>query len=486
MLLHYLNLIKENGYSVFIVHGTLPACVADQQLRLNPITRQEYEFLTKDLPKLIMDGEVMGGPNDKIRNGNLVVQVSPDIYKELQKNPDNPRIREMIFSKLPKGVLEEDIPEHATGKNLQRRRQILIAPMPEPGTDEQLMGTCDCPHCRQYHQLVSEQSEEQFFDDINIDKPNKPQQRSQMITRQVTQTMISKPNSDDSNPSSVQRQTFTRTVIVMTQRRGNTSIDDHNFPQMTESNLQIENEDDFVLQQAMARSLLDESEMNDDARVSLLKQQTEELYQQLIDRVIAASLLTNDLEKNIEQTRNLMSATTTNSEPIAIKMPSSSSSLPPPSPPPPATTINPHSPPSTNIDSPSPTSTYSPSPNASLSVPPNTPLSPPTNVLLPSPTNTSIAPPINTSLPPSTITVSSLPAVVNSPSPTTNTSIAPPTNTSLPPSTTTVSSLPAVVNSPSPTRTNSTPASPMTTDLSPPTLTHSDSVQSPTVEGTLS
>jgi hypothetical protein len=506
MLLHYLNLIKENGYSVFIVHGTLPACVADQQLRLNPIARQEYEFLIKDLPKLIMDGEVMGGPNDKFRNGRVVVSIPQDLYNEYQKNPNNPEIREKLQAKLPKGFSLEDIseqvpcanPHHHHHQQQQQQQQqhrppALTTPMPERRTVQQLRRVYDCPNCHEQHAIVSEYVEEQPVDNTNIDKSNESHRRPKMITGHLTQLIIDERNFNDSNPSSAQQRPVTGTLLVVTQSR---LINDHNIPQMTRPSLKIKNEEDLLIQHVMAQSLLDESGMNDDINSPFLEDQEEKAYQELLDEVMAVSLFTNELEKKIEQTRGLISATTKNSEPIAIKIPSSSSSSPPPT-----TTINPHSPPSTNIHSSSLTSTYSPSPNASLSAPPNTPLSPSTNVLLPSPTNTSIAPPTDASLPPSTNVL--LPSPTNTsiapptdaslspstnvllPSPT-NTSIAPPTNTSLPPSTTTVSSLPAVVNSPSPTTTNSTPSSPMTTDLPPPTLTHSDSVQSPTVEGTLS
>jgi hypothetical protein len=464
ILSEYLNLIKENGYSVFIVHGTLPACLADQQLSINPITRHEYNELIKDMPKLIMDGEVIGGPNDLSKNGNLVVQLSPDLYKEFQKNPDDPKIRQMILEKLPKGVLLEDDPEHATCTNphhhhhqhQQRPKKILIARMPERRTDKQSMGVYNCPDCHQQHPVVSEHFEEQLFDDTSMDNPNEPQHRSQMITRRVTQMIMSEPNFDDSNASSVQQRIVTTsTVVVMSQRRNNTFIDDVNIPKMTSPSLKMKNEEDFILQHVMAQELLGDSGMNDDISIPpLLDDQAEQVYQRMLDKVIANSLQDSDSQtKRIEQFPESIPIKTTNSEPVTIKMPSSLSSPPPPST---TTTTNAHSPPSTNIHSSSPTNTYSPSPNASLSAPPNTPLSPPTNALLSPPTNTSLAPPTNTSLPPPT---------------TTTTNSSPPLIT---------------VDLPQPTTTNSTPSSPlMTVDSPPPTLRHSDFVESPTVEGKL-
>jgi hypothetical protein len=341
--------------------------------------------------------------------------------------------------------------------------------MSELGDDEQFIGVCGCPNCRQRSSSLSEQHEAQVFGGTYIDKPNEPQQKPQVITRQVTRVMISEPVSDDSNPSTVQRRKVSRALVIVSQS-ATRLIDENDIPQMNRPNLENETDDDLLLKHVMAQSLLDGPEMDNDARLSLLRQQAEQSYQEMLDEFIATSIYVNELkERQIEQTRELLATVMMHSDSMAIGAPPSLPSLAPPSTT--TTTTDMHSPPSTNIHS------TSPSPNTSLSVPPNTPLSPLTNVTPPPLTNTSTAPSTNTSLPPppppsSTTIDSSPPAMVNSPpSTTTNSTLASP---------------PTMVNSPPLTTTNSTPASPTATaDLSPSTSTNSDSVQSPTVEGKL-
>ncbi len=511
----YLNLIKENGYSVFIVDGTLPVCLADQQLTANPINERDYTLLIKDLPKLIMDDKVIANSKDLRKGGKLVVQLPKDLYNEFLKNPDNPHIRELIYAQLPKDMIDEEIPEYARCSNPDHhhhhhhpRRQIVFAAIPERRTDEQLMGDCNCSNCRQHSQISPKHFAEQVTDDSDIDNLNESHHGTSIITEHLTQYIIEKKNSNNPNAPPQQEVITTRVVTVSrSPHKNNTLIDNDGIQRMPQSNIGFENDDDFFLQHAMAQSLLSAQGKNEDIDIPFLEDPLEKEYRRSLDEAIAASLTTNNsaIEQFVETpelipitTMNSSPTSTMNSETVTIKMPSSltTSSLPPtntysPSPtntssPPPTNTYsasptntssppptNTYSPSPTNTSSPPPTNTYSPSPTNTSSPPPtNTYSAPPTNTSSPPPTNTYSPSPINTSSQPPTNTYSPSPTNTSSP-PTTNTYSPSPTNTSSPPPTNTYSPSPTNTSSPPPTNTYSAP--PTNTSSPPPTNTYSPS-----------
>jgi hypothetical protein len=568
----YLNLIKENGYSVFIVNGTLPECLANQQLSANPIGEMEYKSLIKDLPKFIMDGQVLDNLKDSHKHGKQVVRLPRHLYDEFQKNPNDPRIRELINAQLPKEMIsdnsKDDLEKHELVCTLSKElydefkknpnnpviREMISAQLPEdmildeisehpgcsnphqhhhhqllvtakskrrdsqkykltfqlskelydefkknpnnpvlremisaqlsedmildeisehPGcsnphqnhhhqllvtakskrrTGEQLTAVCNCQNCRQDSQLVPKQFAEQVTVDSNIDDPNQRHHGSTIITEHLTQYIIEKRNPNNPN-APPQHQVVTNRVLIMSRssHRNNTLIDDQDIQQMTEPSIGFENDDDILLEHAMAQSLLSASETNEDINIPSLEERLEKIYQKSLDEAIAASLITNNSStKQSQQTPEIIPITTMNSSPtpmmtsapVTTKILSSS---PPPT--------NTYSPSSTNTHSPPLMNTYSPSPtNTTLPPLTNTYAAPPTNTSSPPPTNMYPTPPTDTSSPPPKITNSPLP-------PPASTYPTPPTNTSSPP--------------------------PKTTNSPPPTVTDSDSLESPSIEGKL-
>ncbi len=494
----FLNLIQKNGYSVFIVDGELPKCLADQQLTANPISRAEYEVLIKDLPRFVADDKIIGNLDDlpKSKQGNLLVKVPRDVFAQLEKNPDDPYLRQMIYAQLPKEFFDEGIPDHAGCSNPDHhhhprrpRRQLLIAPMSENDTDEDLMGVCDCPRHRQHSKVSPQQFKEQVIDDSNTDNSNRSHPQSTMITQETTQYIVI--TQDRNNPDApLQQQIITTTRLIAENRsayRNDTLTDNRDIQRRTKPNLAVQNGDDLLLQHALTRSLLDGSEMDVDTDIQLLEDQTEQIYQRLIDIAIADSLQSNNLA--IEQSGNtpeLIPMTTMNSEPITMKIP----------------------PPLTNTHSSPPTNTYFLPPiNTSSSSPStNTFSTHPINTTSPTPTTPNLLPPTTASLPPPP--TPNLPVTMSSPSSSTSnlpatTSSSPTLNLLATTSSPTTPNLPVTTSSP-PTWTPSSPAAtssaspptpnlvattaspPSTTPNSPsPTITNSNFPESPSIEGKL-
>ena len=400
----YLNIIQENGYSVFIVNGPLPDCLADQQLLANPIGEAEYKLLIKDLPDYIMDGKTMTGPKDPNKGGRIAVQLSKELYEEFQKDPNNPRIRNMINAQLPEGLRVTEISENSGCSNPEHnhpRGQLLISTMPADIDDEESTRVC---YCGQHHPQPRGQPRqyiEQVIDDGNINSPNERHGEPQVVARQITQYLISKSDPNDPNASSQPQVIATRqiTIINQTSNRNNPPIDNRNIQQTVRPD--IDDDDDFYLNEAIARSLSTKPPTDAETELSITTKRLEMLEQEILDRTIAASLLTNNLHtRQIEQTPELIpikNVDTPSTQPEVIKMPSS---------PPPTDTHS--SPPVVNVDkSPSTDTSSPPSTNVHISSLTNTSLPSSTNTHSESRTNTPSSPP------PSPSTTNSLPPTVD-------------------------------------------------------------------------
>ncbi|CAF0731479.1 unnamed protein product [Adineta steineri] len=232
----YLNFITEKGYSVFIVCGTLPACLADEKLTDNPIGPAEYTLLTKDLPKLIVD------QNTKYRdkNGNSVIKVPSSLYDELQKNPNDPDIRKKFNQYLPNGVTIDDL----------------------AGFSDSPIHKTKCPDHRRQPQTVTEYT----IDEPNLDSQNKSHQHNA-----ITSECIVKSQPPNTN---------------------NESIDNHDTQRIHQTKTVLEKEKGLK-QLVMYQSMLNELGMNDDELLSH-EGSTEKLNQQLLDRAIAVSLVVDN------------------------------------------------------------------------------------------------------------------------------------------------------------------------------------------------
>lgn len=407
----YLSIIQENGYSVFIVNGPLPDCLADQQLLANPIGEAEYKLLIKDLPEYIVDGKTMTGPTDRNKGGRMTVQLPKQLYEEFQKDPNNPRIRDMINAQLPKGLRVTEIADNSSCSNPKHnhpRGQLVIATMPDDIDDEESTRVCYCgqhhPPSREQHHPQSRgqprQYTEQVIDDGNINSPNERHGEPQVVARQITQFLISKPDPNDSNASSQSQVIPTPqiTIINQTSNRNNPPIDNRNIQQRVRPD--IDDDEDFFLNEAIARSLSTKPPTDVETELSIMDKRLEMLDQEILDKTIADSLLTNDLHtRQIEQTPELIpikNVDTPSTQPEVIKMPSS---------PPPTDTHS--SPPVVNVDkSPSTYTNSRPSTNVHISSSTNTSLPSSTNTHSESRTNTPSSPPTSpaaTNSPPSTV-----------------------------------------------------------------------------------
>jgi ataxin-3 len=300
MLPAYFNLIQEKGYSVFIVHGTLPECIADRKLTEKPINQTEYRLLTEGLPKLIMDEKLKGNFKNLDKRGNLVVSLPQHLFEEFRKNPNNSDIRQKINAFLPEGVTIEDLPE--------------LAGRSKSSIDAQMFGNCNCPHHRRRPQVLTEPLASHMIDD-----PSKLQQQSTMITRHVTQYIIEEPN---------QHRLIASEILVMSQStdRDSTSLDNHDVQRMTKASTGLQYQEDELLQHVMALSLLSKPGMSDDKDLFLREDPCERMNQQLLDEAIAASLTSNDFAlKQFDEASESIPITTRNSESASIRNPSSSS-----------------------------------------------------------------------------------------------------------------------------------------------------------------
>ena len=101
----YLNIIQNNGYSVFIVAGALPMSLADKQLEENPINAQQYELLTKDLPMLAIDKNLN---NTDGFIDNEPIKIPSSLLDEYQRNPNDPEVKRKFNKYLPSGLTIED------------------------------------------------------------------------------------------------------------------------------------------------------------------------------------------------------------------------------------------------------------------------------------------------------------------------------------------------------------------------------------------
>ncbi|CAF3300899.1 unnamed protein product [Rotaria sp. Silwood2] len=317
----YLNMIQGNGYSVFVVHGNLPDCLADQQLTANPITQQEYRILVKDLPTTIMDDELIGNPRDPHNAGRISVRVPQYLYDEYKKNPNDPLLKQKILAYAPKYVIQDEIPEHVHCSNPNHnhsRRHALLATRSQREINEILMENCDYSMHTQARQLLTKRLENPMMDDPFTANSNEPHQQSHIITRVISQQIIEEPKSNNSNKSQPQRVGVTReTIIVSRSSPRDTALDNiHGTQRTSTTKVGFLNSKNDLRQLMMSDSLLGTSAMNTDANISFDENHTEKLNQQYLNATMAASLRSNNsTTKQIEETPESIPISTMNSSP---------------------------------------------------------------------------------------------------------------------------------------------------------------------------
>ncbi|CAF0803770.1 unnamed protein product [Rotaria sordida] len=309
----YLNFIKENGYSVFIVHGSLPDCLADQQLTTNPMSMREYIILTKDLPKLVMD--------DKVMDGSQTVRVPKELFDEYQKNPNDPQIKQKIMAYAPKHLIDDQIPTHMHTSNPQHnhsRYLLLLSGMSKDNINEQIKH-CNCPKHRHLRQVLTENLEKPMIDNPLTNNLNEPRQGSHIITEYISEYIIEQPQPNSSNKSQQQRMAVTRQMIVVNRSShgNNTLVDNHGVQRASITNMRFENEEDDIWEDMVSDYLLDPSAIDVDADISFDMDRTEKLNEQRLKAAIAASLKSNNSEtKQVEKTPESIPITTKNSSSI--------------------------------------------------------------------------------------------------------------------------------------------------------------------------
>ncbi|CAF3793580.1 unnamed protein product [Rotaria sp. Silwood1] len=316
LLIRYFNTIQKNGYSVFIVHGSLPDCLADQQLAANPISLREYEVLTKDLRKMIIDDKVIENSKN-LQNKKLTIP--KDLYDACQKNANDPRIKQRLLSYIPDDMLGGDIVLQSDSSDHQHdphRRLLILSTMPKQDIDEQLIENCDCAYHRRVRQNLKNKTENSMINDPFTDISNEPDQESPMITRVITRQVIEKPNFNNSSKSQQQRVELTREMIFISKSspKDKTLNDNYGVQQMSTTKIGFLNNKDDVQQLKMSRSLLDALTMKMDPNISLDENHTEKMNQQKPDANVAASLTSNNsITKQVEETSEPTSLTNTNS-----------------------------------------------------------------------------------------------------------------------------------------------------------------------------
>ena len=428
-VLRHLKMIQKNGYSVFVVKGKLTSCLADRQLEHNPRVLIEYQEQTKDMPKMIVDGKVIG-TEDSLVNGNLRILLPKPLMERYKKNPDDPEVEQLILNSLPED-LRKQVALGGPSSSKAREKMFLMVDDDMDEIDDIVQVGCDRPNCPACHghPLSSGNSlQEQFSDEQQMEKlirshqgarvmvtqtaqllvtrpdpnhPNAPsQQGARVLVTQTAQLLVTRPNPNHPNASS-QQGTTARDVLIIAQRRGMpSSVGDQIHPTMNEKDSHMGSSEDLLLRQAIARSLLDQGAI-DDIEDPVLREQMKKEYQETFDELYARELYLRDTEGfgREEMSRAMaLSRQTIHSEPVRTLMP-----------PLPSVVTNP--PPLV--------------PSESLSTSMNTPVSPPlltSNVPLSSPMEKTAMSSVNTSSPappPTAMPNSPQPIVKNATPPTT-------------------------------------------------------------------
>ncbi|CAF1000435.1 unnamed protein product [Adineta ricciae] len=292
----YLNIIQDNGYSVFIVAGTLPVCLADRQLEENPISAQQYELLTKDLPMLVMD------KNLKNADGfidNRPIMVPRTLLDEYRRNPNDPEVKRKFNKYLPSGLTIEDVvvPEGMSKSLIVERLST---------------GHCNCPNCRSKANGSSASPTTKKSDDFE-----KPVPKSAIMAQQITNYSYDEVDPNDADQS-LQRQYFTTSILLINaSSMRNNRMDDDLFDEE-----ELQNADDRLETRAelLRKTLMLQQEIEDikdmtaiaDKMNSLYKARAEYVNETLLATGIAASLADAHSNKNKSEKK---------SEPIPLPAP---------------------------------------------------------------------------------------------------------------------------------------------------------------------
>lgn len=358
-----LKRIEDNGYSVLIVHGKLDHCIADDQLTFNPIHLDEYFALTKDLPRLIMDGKVMDDADVVLTDGKFGIKIPRKLFYEYEKNPDDPEIQKKIDALLPKGVRLASPPKDTKKSKSPRQRStlsLLVASAPDGEFDQMMTTGCNCPECHQrlgQHPIpsrtatcacprcqqrrvqrpkLSNAAEGEFRGDTDPNRSTRPLPGATMVARQVTQVtqvLIDQPGPNIPNRSGQPQNEPMSLLIIERRRTMVSSHEDELLSSTDESNLPMDENDDPILREVLARSLLDQGHMNETQKSDILDQM-EKKYQERLDELYATDLYYREATAQYREERSrLMSAltmnspSTTNSEPLRALTPSSPSTM---------------------------------------------------------------------------------------------------------------------------------------------------------------
>ncbi|CAF0754554.1 unnamed protein product [Adineta ricciae] len=278
----YLNIIQDNGYSVFIVAGTLPMCLADKQLEENPINAQQYELLTQDLPTLVMD------KNLKYTDGFIddrPIPVPSALLDEYRRNPNDPEVKRKFNQYLPSGLTIEDV--------------VVPQGMPKSMLVERFMtGPCNCLRCRSKANGSSASSTTKKSDDFEKSVP-----KTAMIAQQVINYNYDEldPNDED---KSLQRQYVTTSILLINASSMRNNLMEDDF--YDEEKLQNVDDRLKVRAELLRRTILLEQEIEDikdiaaaaDKMDSLYKARAEYYNETLLATGIAASLADANSNKN--------------------------------------------------------------------------------------------------------------------------------------------------------------------------------------------
>lgn len=322
ILKEYLNMIENNGYSVFIVSGQLSSSLADVQLETNPISSMEYERLIKDLPKFIMDGKPMENLKDMPSGGDIFADIPEDIIEKYQQNPTDPRVREMITGYLPKGLVLKGIMRAGgcsdpTHHHCQRARRLLVAPASEHRTERKTPENLP-PKQERRDLMLPRDFSNAMFEQPDFDQSDDLLDRSVVTTTISTQMLVRGGIGMSSDGPMRQVVVIQRTTNAVNPLLDSSETDLLRMMRADDRYGGGDNNDEkrFYLQLASEERRLRAEGKND---VEVDRYVEDAVFQRLTDKAIAASLSTP--ESFAKQSLKLSN---TNSSPVITKETSSS------------------------------------------------------------------------------------------------------------------------------------------------------------------
>ena len=318
LLIHYINWIKENGYSVFIVKGDLPPCLADHTLSANPIDASEYHLLIKDLPELIIDDKLIGSSRNLHGSGKTAVKVSKELYDAFEKNPDDPLIRRKVLKQISRYNCDEtveDISDLAHDSN----HSLLLISRPKHNSAEKMAKTFGHSQDHFSRMLLIRQSTQTIINNSFTDDTKELHSPIRMREEYIIEHTPEELDLDELDKFLKQNQRVFRQTIMMSRSRCGIHMpfDDCDGKEQTSASQKFHDDHDNTSLQHMMETLLHD-QLEPDTCIGFLKneRELEMLNRMLLKKTIDASLSSdNSTEKRSEESAESILMTAMNTPP---------------------------------------------------------------------------------------------------------------------------------------------------------------------------